>query len=256
MRPVLFKIFGLEIYGYGFMISLGIIFALLMLFKRSKGLEYDEDSLWNMAIITIIAGIVGGKLLYIITEFNYIKENPMIIIKEFGSGFVIYGAIIGGIGGLAGYCYSKKWNILKTLDLVLPSVALAQGFGRIGCFLAGCCYGRETHSHIGVVFNESLFAPTGVPLHPTQLYSSVFDFLLALFLLWYANRNTREDGRVFSMYVIIYSIGRFLVEFLRNDPRGNVGVLSTSQFIAIFTLILGIVIFNINTIKKNIYSKA
>ncbi|MCY6370109.1 prolipoprotein diacylglyceryl transferase [Clostridium ganghwense] len=249
MKPVLFEIFGLKIYGYGAMIAIGIVFALILLSKRSKKKGYDEDKIWDMSMFTIILGVLGGKILYIITEIKYIIANPSSIIKDFGSGFVIYGAIIGGILGIVLYCKKKKWSVLGILDLVIPSLPLAQGFGRIGCFLAGCCYGRETHLPIGVIFKDSLFAPQGIRLHPTQLYSSAFDFCLALFLIWY-DKKERQDGKLFSMYVIIYSIGRFIVEFLRNDPRGNVGILSTSQFIAIFTLIIGIIIFNIQRLKK------
>ncbi|MCY6959208.1 prolipoprotein diacylglyceryl transferase [Clostridium brassicae] len=250
MKPILFEVFGIKVYGYGFMITIGIIFALVLLNKRSRTRGYDEDKLWDMAIFTIISGVIGGKILYILTDFNYIKSNPIAIIKEFGSGFVIYGAIIGGVLGIVIYCRRKKWSILKTIDLVAPSVALAQGFGRIGCFLAGCCYGRETHLPIGVIFKESPFAPNHITLHPTQLYSSMFDFGLALFLLWY-DKKERKNGKVFSMYVIIYSVGRFIVEFLRNDPRGTVGILSTSQFIAIFTLVIGLILFNINKIRRS-----
>ena len=91
-------------------------------------------------------------------------------------------------------------------------------------------------------------APAGVPLYPTQIFSSIFDFALGLFLLWYGNKN-KEKGKTMSMYMIIYSIGRFFVEFLRNDPRGSVGLLSTSQFISIFILIGGILLYNINKLK-------
>ena len=141
------------------------------------------------------------------------------------------------------YCRRKKWNIIEMIDITVPGLAIAQGFGRIGCFLAGCCYGEETTSPLGVVFPENSLAPSGIHIHPTQIYSSIFDFLLGFILLYYSKKE-RKNGKVMGLYLIIYSIGRFLVEFLRDDSRGNVGVLSTSQFIAIFTLVLGIIIFN------------
>lgn len=102
---------------------------------------------------------------------------------------------------------------------------------------------------IGVKFPTGSLAPAGVLLHPTQIYSSIFDFALGIFLLYYS-RKKRTNGKVIGFYLVIYSIGRFLVEFLRNDPRGNVGILSTSQFIAIFTLMLGIVILNTKMLFK------
>lgn len=248
MKKILFTIFGINIYGYGTMMAIGIIAALILLNYRRKQKGYDEDSILNMSIITILSGILGGKLLFVITEFKNIWNDPSIL-KDFGNGFVIYGAIIGGALAIIFYCKKKTWKTLKILDMVAPTVVLAQGFGRIGCFLAGCCYGAATKLSIGVKFKEDSLAPSGVYLHPTQLYSSAFDFLLAIFLLWY-DKKERKDGRVFAMYMLIYSVGRFAIEFLRNDPRGKVGILSTSQFIAIIVVVGAITLYNIENIKN------
>ncbi|EGT3614811.1 prolipoprotein diacylglyceryl transferase [Clostridium perfringens] len=248
MRIVLGEIFGLKIYSYGFMIGIGIICAVLLFLKRGTKRGYNEDKLFNATILTVILGILGGKVLYIITDWQLVVKDPSIIFKDFGNGFVIYGAIFGGALGISIYSIKNKWSILEIGDLIVPGLALAQGFGRIGCLLAGCCYGAETSSAIGIVFPEGSLAPAGVPLYPTQIFSSIFDFALALFLLWYGNKS-KEKGKTLSMYMIIYSIGRFFVEFLRNDPRGNVGALSTSQFISIFILIGGILLYNISKLK-------
>lgn len=136
----------------------------------------------------------------------------------------------------------KKISFADYVDLMVPSVALAQGFGRIGCFLAGCCYGRVTEGPFGIVFTNSGFAPNGVRLLPTQLIMAAGNFVLAGILIWYA-RKSRVRGRVASLYLILYSIGRFFVEFLRNDYRGSVGMLSTSQFIGIFVALTGVVFY-------------
>lgn len=248
MKLILFEVFGVKIYGYGAMIAIGIGIAIWLLSKKSKEKGFNEDKIFNMIIFTVIGGILGGKVLYIITELNYVMSDPSIIIREFGNGFVIYGAIIGGGMTLYLYCKKNRWNVLEILDMVVPGVALAQGFGRIGCFLAGCCYGRETNLAIGVEFPKESLAPTGVHLHPTQIYSSIFDFALGIFLIYYAKKQNK-NGKVVAAYLIIYSIGRFFVEMLRNDPRGEVGMLSTSQFISIITLIVGLIIYNIDYIK-------
>ena len=249
MKPILFEFSFVKIYGYGLMIMIGILSALCLLSYRSKKEQYNEDNVWDMAILTIICGVIGGKVMYIITDIKEVLQNPSVL-KNIGNGFVIYGAILGGILGI--YIYSKKkaWNTLNVLDLLVPSLPLAQGFGRIGCFLAGCCYGKVTSLPIGVEFKNSPFAPANVFLIPTQIFSSIFDFMLALFLLWY-DRRERKKGRVFSLYLIIYSVGRFLIEFLRGDPRGSVSILSTSQFISLFVLIVGVLLFNFEKIKKN-----
>jgi len=254
MRIILFEIFGIQIKSYGLMIAIGIMVAATLFINRGKKKGFDEDSLLNLIIFAIIGGMLGGKGLFIITEIKDIIKDPSILLN-FGYGFVIYGAIGGG--ALAMYLYSKRknWNVIEMIDMTVPGLAIAQGFGRIGCFLAGCCYGAETKSPIGVQFPENSLAPSGIHLHPTQIYSSIFDFLLGLILLYYSKKE-RKNGKIMGLYLIIYSIGRFLVEFLRDDPRGSVGILSTSQFIAIFTLVLGIIIFNNHKIfkgaKKNI----
>ena len=254
MRIILFEIFGIQIKSYGLMIAIGIIVAATLFTNKGKKKGFNEDSLLNLIIFAIIGGMLGGKGLFIITEFKNIIKEPSILLN-FGYGFVIYGAIGGGALAMYLYCKKKNWNIIEMLDMTVPGLAIAQGFGRIGCFLAGCCYGAETTLPIGVKFPEGSLAPAGICVQPTQIYSSIFDFLLGFFLLYYS-RKERKNGKVMGLYLIIYSIGRFLVEFLRDDQRGSVGVLSTSQFISIFTLVLGIIIFNnykfFKGAKKNI----
>ena len=242
MKIILFEIFGIQIKSYGLMIAIGIIVASTLFINKGKSKGLDEDSLLNLIIFAVLGGMLGGKGLFIITEIKDIIKDPSILLN-FGYGFVIYGAIGGGTLAMYLYCKRKQWNIIKILDMTVPVLAIAQGFGRIGCFLAGCCYGEETTLPIGVKFPEGSLAPSGVYLHPTQIYSSIFDFLLGFLLLYYS-RKEKQPGKIMGLYLMIYSVGRFLVEFLRDDPRGNVGILSTSQFIAIFTLIFGIVIFN------------
>lgn len=253
LQPILLRFFGVPIYGYGTMIAMGIIAAVLLLNYRAQKRGYDEDSMLNMAILAVVFGVVGGKLLYLITEIKDILKDPSIL-KDLGSGFVIYGAVIGGALGVHIYARRKKWKTLRIFDLAVPCVALAQGFGRIGCFFAGCCYGRPTSSFLGVTFKEGSLGPVDTCVLPTQIFSSVFDFALAFFLLWY-DRKERKAGRVFSLYLIIYSIGRFAIEFIRDDPRGSVGILSTSQFISLFIVVLGIVSFNYDKIKRLLFKE-
>lgn len=248
MRIILFEIFGIQIKSYGLMIAIGIIVAASLFISKGKKKGLDEDSLLNLIIYAVIGGILGGKILFVITEFKNILRNPSILLN-FGYGFVVYGAILFGALTIYLYCKKKGWNALEILDITVPGLAIAQGIGRIGCFLAGCCYGAETTLKICVQFPIGSLAVPGLHLHPTQIYSSIFDFILGFFLLYYG-RKKRNVGKSTGMYLIIYSIGRFLVEFLRNDPRGNIGILSTSQFIAIFTLVIGIMIFNIHRLFK------
>jgi phosphatidylglycerol:prolipoprotein diacylglycerol transferase len=234
------KIGPLSIHGYGLMIGIGVIVALVVAAKRAKKRGLDTDFVYGLGLITLVFGFIGAKLLYCIVEIEAFLNEPMQVLS--GSGFVLYGGIIGGILAAMVYCKYKKVNFFEYFDLAVPSVAIAQGFGRIGCFLAGCCYGRETDSCIGIMFHNSSIAPNGIKLIPTQVFSSAGNFLIALVLLLYARKN-RKTGKVGALYLILYSVGRFIIEFFRNDYRGNVGVLSTSQFISLVILAIGIAMF-------------
>lgn len=248
MRPVLFQIFGLKIYGYGTMLATGVITAVILTLHRAKEKGYDEDKVLNMAIFAVIGGVIGGKLLYILTSLDEVMHEKSLF-AVISNGFVIYGSIIGGVLGVVLYCRKNNWHILKVFDMIIPSLPMAQGFGRIGCFLAGCCYGKPTDLFIGVKFRPDSLGPSDNYVYPTQIFSSVFDFILAIVLL-NLDKKLKKDGRLFALYMIIYSVGRFFIEFIRNDPRGNVGVLSTSQFISIFVVIFGVALYNKDKIMK------
>lgn len=239
MKYKLFEIGSVTLYSYGLMIAIGIVLAFLVAESRAKKRGLNGDDIYGLGILGLIGGVIGAKLLFFLTEIDSILENPKIMLS-FSEGFVVYGGILGGIVGAYIYCKWKKLSVLKYFDLAVPSLALAQGFGRIGCFLAGCCYGRETSAWYGITFHDSPFAPNGVSLIPTQLLSSGADFL-HFFLLLYIAGKKKKDGIVVVAYMIFYSIGRFLIECLRNDPRGSVSILSTSQFISIFMLTAGLI---------------
>lgn len=241
MKNELFSIGPFTVYGYGLMIAIGIIAAYLIGEYRAKKYHLDADRVFSIMIWAVLGGFLGAKLLYILTQLKEIIENPGLLM-DLTDGFVVYGGIIGGILSAMIYCRFRKLPFLKYFDLLIPSVALAQAFGRIGCFLAGCCYGRETSCAIGIVFQNSAYAPNGVRLLPTQLISSGLDFLHFLLLIWFA-KHKKGDGQVAGLYLICYSIGRFILEFFRGDLiRGSVGSLSTSQFISIFVCIAGVVL--------------
>jgi phosphatidylglycerol:prolipoprotein diacylglycerol transferase len=237
------KIGPVTIHGYGLMIGIGVLLALLVAIKRAKLYNLDGNIVYELGLVALINGFVGAKLLYYIVERPSFINDPIKILT--GSGFVVYGGIIGGILAAMIYCKLKGVSFLQYFDLLMPSVALAQGFGRIGCFLAGCCYGSDTDCSIGIVFHNSSFAPNGVKLIPTQLFSSVGDFIIALVLIIYS-KNGRRVGKVGSLYLILYSVGRFVIEFFRNDYRGSIGALSTSQVISLIILIIGIAMFFLN----------
>lgn len=235
------KIGPVTFHMYGLMIAIGFLAALLLCLYRGKKKNLSEDIIYGIFFCAIFGGMAGSRILYYIVEIPHIIEDPSIL-WNFKNGYVVYGGIIGGVLTSLIYCKIKKQRFLTYFDLVMPAVSLAQGFGRLGCFFAGCCYGRETDAWYGITFHNSAFAPNGVKLIPTQLISSAGNFLFCALLLIYAKREPKE-GRVAAAYLLLYGIGRFLIEFLRNDYRGSVGVLSTSQLISIGIVALGVVLF-------------
>ena len=246
MKKDLFYIDRFGVHGYGLMIGIGFILALFLGEYRAKKKGMKEEAIIDLAIIAAVGGFLGAKILYIIVSFKEFLQNPLAVIGS--EGFVVYGGIISGVLCCMLYCKVKKLKFLDYFDIVMPEVALAQAFGRIGCFLAGCCYGRETTSRFGVVFPEGGLAPAGVKLIPTQLISSAGDFLIMIVLLLYYRKNKKDGtpGNVGFLYMLLYGVGRFLVEFLRNDNRGGAWMFSTSQWISMVIVAGGIVLYLVN----------
>ncbi len=243
MKNELFHIGPFTVYGYGLMIALAIfsVYVTGEFRGRKRGMD-DNDQIFWLILWCALGGLAGAKILFLITEFRYVISDPLFYLMNFADGFVVFGGILGGI--LTGWvvCRIRKLDFWAYLDLFMPSVALAQAIGRVGCLLAGCCYGVETSCPFSITFHESEFAPNGVPLVPTQIISSVLDLLNFLVLLYIA-RHQKRKGQVAACYLIFYSAGRFILEFFRVDlERGTLGVLSTSQFISLFALAAGVIL--------------
>lgn len=240
MLPELFSIGPLTIHSYGLMVAIGVITAVWIADARAIRTGVAEEGfMFMLGIFSVVGGFLGAKILFWLTILPDVIANPSIM-KDFANGFVVYGGLIGGILTAVIYCKIKNTDFLDCFDIAAPLIALAQFFGRIGCFFAGCCYGQPTDGPLGVVFHDSLYAPVDVPLFPTQLLSATLNLVNFLFLSYLWDRKPKK-GAVGAMYIVTYSIGRFVLEFFRGDiERGSVGTLSTSQFISIFTVIIGL----------------
>lgn len=234
---------------FGVMMLVGMIAAILLILKIRHYQPYNDDDLSSMVIVTILAGFVGAKLVYWIVELDTIIEDPHFLIESLRSGFVFYGALIGGCIGIWCFAKKKKHCALAYADIVMPAFILGQGFGRIGCFFAGCCYGRHTDAWFGVHYPAGNAAAVDNPCIPTQLFESVFCILFCIVLVLILRKQKRY-GKTFGIYLIGYGIWRFFIEFYRADDRGAVGVLSTSQFIAIFAVTLGIAVLTLMAKEK------
>ena len=235
----LLQIGPFTVYGYGLMIAIGVLIAYSVGEYRAKKQGLSADELFWITVSCLVGGIFGAKLLFILVEIKAIIADPSILL-DITHGFVVYGGIIGGIGVGYLYCKIRKLEFLKYFDLVMPSIAIAQGFGRVGCMFAGCCYGRQTDGWFHVVYHSSDFAPNGVALIPTQMIMAVLNFAHFFILAFLIKKLVKHDGQIAGFYLVFYSIGRFFLEYLRNDPRGNVNILSTSQFISLFILLAGV----------------
>ena len=262
MHPVFFQMGGIVGYSYGLMIGIGALLAIFVSEWRAKRRGLDGELVFSAAVWGLLAGLLGAKLTFIISNIKLLFTNPSYVLGT--NGFTVYGGVVLGIivGGLI--VKRKKVDVPVYLDLVIPQIALAQGFGRIGCFLAGCCYGKPTDSHFGVVFPVEAIAPSGIPLIPTQLISAAGDLLIFAILLLLSNfatdylkvRKGEEELldkdavtkklRLFQplsmsgMYLILYGIGRFAIEFLRADPRRTALGLTSNQYVSIVFVIAGL----------------
>ena len=230
---------SLDIPTFGLMMMLGMLAAFALIYANRKRIPYTEDDLVTMALYAIIGGFIGSKLLYWIVEFDRILADPHFLLETLTAGFVFYGALILGSLSVWFFTRRKKQCFFAYADLVMPAFILAQGFGRIGCFCAGCCYGAPTASALGVVYPAGSAAPAGIPLLPTQLFESAFCFLFAA-VLTVLLRKQKRYGLTTGVYLVGYGVWRFVIEFFRSDDRGAVGALSTSQFIGIFIILAGI----------------
>lgn len=233
-----FSIGPLTVHGYGVMIAVGILAASWLATKLCKEYKLDYENIDSFIIFVIVIGYVFSKLTYCLTVFDQFLSDPLSVLGS--GGWVVYGGILGGLLAALIWCKWKKWKFMDYFQVLMPCVSLAQGFGRIGCFFAGCCGGAVTDAWYGIQFPATSLAwNTTQKIIPTQLLSSAGDFLIFAFLMYNLKKGKHPEDTG-AWYLILYSVGRFLIEFLRGDLiRGGIGPFSTSQFISLFVVVLG-----------------
>jgi phosphatidylglycerol:prolipoprotein diacylglycerol transferase len=243
MYPEIIHIGSFPINTYGVFLAIAFLCGILVTVKLAERDGLPRQKIYDLSLWMLLAGLIGSKILMLFTEPEY-RENPMQLVSlDFlRSGGVWYGGLLGGV--LVGYLLMKRYQLpwWKTADAFAPGLAVGNFFGRQGCFAAGCCWGKPTTLPWGVKFTEQGHQITGVPtdtyLHPTQLYES-FAMLLVFFFLFWLHKRKRFSGQVILAYALLYSVIRFAIEFVRDDPRGDIlGLttltgLSTSQLISI-----------------------
>ena len=266
MYPELFRIGNFPINTYGVFLALAFLCAILITVKLAARDGLPREKIYDLCLWMLLASLVGSKILMLFVEPEY-RENPMQLLSlDFlRSGGVFYGGLIGAI--LAGYFLMRRYNLpwWKTADACAPGIALGNFFGRQGCFAAGCCWGTPTSLPWGVKFTELGHQITGVPidvhLHPTQLYES-FSMLIVFFFLLWLHKHKRFGGQVILLYALIYSVIRFMIEFVRDNKRSDLlGLtsltgLSTSQLISILIAVTALVLLVIRWRKASIIARA
>ena len=261
MYPEIFHIGSFPINTYGVFLAIAFLCAILVAVRLAARDGLPRERIYDLSLWMLLGGLIGSKILMLFTEPEY-RDHPLQLVSlDFlRSGGVFYGRLIGAV--LTGYFLMKRYKLpwWKTADACAPGIAIGNFFGRQGCFAAGCCWGKPTSLPWGVKFTELGHQITGVPtdvyLHLTQLYESFAMLIVFVFLLW-MHRRKRFNGQVILLYALLYSIVRFAIEFVRDDPRGDIfGLttltgLSTSQMISLVVGIAAAVLLVIRWRRAN-----
>lgn len=233
---------------YGLLVATGVLVGLWVSVRNSQRQGIDPDKAWNLGILVVLCGIVGAKILYILVDLGYYTSHPSEIFSfsTMQAGGVFSGGLLAALVAAAWYVRKNHMPVLATCDAFAPGLALGHAIGRIGCFAAGCCWGKPTTHFWGVTFTNELASRwVGTPLHqalePTQLFESAVELANFFILTWLIKRK-KFDGQVIGAYLFLYGFARYFLEFIRDDPgRGEVfgGLMTGTQLIAIILVIAG-----------------
>ncbi|MBW8867389.1 MAG: prolipoprotein diacylglyceryl transferase [Acidobacteria bacterium] len=246
MYPRLFEAGPITVYTYGVLLAAAYLLGLQLARVRAKARGLDANRVLDLGIYIIIAALIGAKLLLLITDFRTFSSNPRELLTLARSGGVFYGGLILAVAVALVYIRKIGLPLWTTCDVFAPGIAVGHVVGRFGCLFAGCCYGKPTTLPWGITFSDPFAAanvgtPLGVPLHPTQIYEAGAEAIILGILLATERKGRPYPGRTFWLYMLLYAISRFVIEFFRGDERGAVGMFSTSQFISILLAPLAVV---------------
>ena len=244
MHPVLLNIGNFNLYTYGLFVALGFMTAVWVSQKNAATHDISPQAVTDIFFVILVSALFGARLLYVLINFNNYKDNWLDIFKIWNGGLVFFGGFLGAV--IASFIYMKmqNFNTWKTADLLSPGVALGHALGRLGCFFAGCCYGKICDLPFAIKFtNPESLAPLEVYLHPTQIYSVLSNFIL-FFILMGIQKKKKFNGMVFLTYIMLYSLFRFIIEFFRGDFRGNFifDSISMSQGIGLMVFFIALII--------------
>ncbi len=245
MHPVLFKIGNLSINTYGFFIAIGFLAGIQVAKYFGKKEGIDKEIIYDFVFLVLIWSIISARLFYVVQYYDFYFKHPVEILKIWKGGLVYYGGLIGGVLAVIYHVKRYNLNIWKIGDIFLVALPLGQFFGRLGCFSAGCCYGKPCHLPWAVVFkNPESLAPLNIPLHPTEIYHAICNLTIFFILFYLYNSNKKKfNGQIALLYGMLYSTGRFIVEFFRGDDRGHILFLSIPQVISVVVFIVSLIFY-------------
>jgi phosphatidylglycerol---prolipoprotein diacylglyceryl transferase len=246
MHPILFEIAGFPVYTYGVLLAAAYLLGLQFALVRARARGLDANRVMDLGIWIIISALVGAKLLLLVVDFDTFSRNPRELLTLLRSGGVFYGGLIAAVAVAMWYMRRHRLPVWSVSDAFAPGIALGHVIGRMGCFFAGCCFGKATDVPWAVTFTNEYAAqnvgtPLNVPIHPTQLYEAGAELIILGLLLVLERKGRVFPGRTFWSYMLFYGVTRFIIEFYRGDPRGMVGALSTSQFVSVILVPVSIV---------------
>ncbi len=244
--PILGELGPLTIYTYGVLLASAYLLGLQLAMVRGRSRGLDQARVLDLGIYIIISALIGAKLLLLITDFRSFVDSPRALLDLARSGGVFYGGLILAVVVALWYIRRIGLPLWTTCDVFAPGIALGHVVGRLGCFFAGCCYGKPTTVAWAITFSDPYAAanvgtPLNIPLHPTQLYEAGAEALILAVLLATETRGKRFPGRTFWLYMLLYAISRYVIEMFRGDPRGSVLIFSTSQFISVLLAPLAVI---------------
>ena len=231
MHPLLLEIGSFRIYTYGVFLALAFWTALMVAKNGAKHEGLDPEVMNDLFLYILISAIVGSRVFYVATTFEEYIRKPLDMFKLWEGGLVFYGGFIAAALTAVFYVKKRRMPVSRTADAAAPAVAFGHFMGRLGCFFAGCCYGKSCDLPWAVTFeNPDSLAPLGVPLHPTQLYSA-FNNLIVFGILIFFRKRKKFHGQLFFLYILLYGLTRSFIEYFRDDFRGTMigGLLSPSQ---------------------------
>lgn len=241
MKPVLCHLGFFTIYTYGVFVALSFLVSTSLLMREARRRGFDDGLIYNLCIVLLVGGIISARIFYIGLNWEIFKSDPLETIMLQHGGLVWFGGLIGALASGLIFMKITRMPLAATCDLFVPFVALAQGIGRIGCFFNGCCYGKH--------FDSGVFFPAlGQVLFPSQLLDSLT--LLLIFVILRMTPVSKAGGRVFVFYLILASVQRFFIEFVRGDIRPFYASLSIFQWISVGLFFAGLLLWGKASWKK------